>query len=156
MTEGALDHIDLAGIGSLLALTSNDEVNSLTGLNFSEVLGTEAVYQLPPEDLATATDETLLGRHLRGHFLFRADAGYWQLTARFDSGAEVKTTNLTDAFGYDQFLGQYPDAVPLFIVDDSKLTVVTVDDKQVPQPGQTVVAVVGSRSVGSPPAPGDV
>ena len=52
LTEGALDHIDLSGIGSLLALTANDEVNSLTGLNFSEVLGTDAVYQLPPEDLS--------------------------------------------------------------------------------------------------------
>ena len=143
LTEGALDQIDLAGIGNLLALTSNDEVNSLTGLNFSEVLGVDSVYQLSPAELETATQETVLGRHLRGRFLFRANAGYWALTARFDAGADVKTTKLTDTFGYSDFLEQHSDAIPLFIVDDGKLTVVTVHTPPVPQPGQTIVAIVG-------------
>jgi NhaP-type Na+/H+ or K+/H+ antiporter len=142
LTEGALDQVDLAGIGSLLAVTANDEVNSLSGLNFSEVLGADSVYQLPPEDLETAPEETLLGRHLRGRFLFRADAGYWQLTARFDSGADVKTTKLTDSFGYADFLEEHPDAIPLFVVDDGKLTVVTVRGALAPRPGQTIVAIV--------------
>jgi len=142
LTEGALDHIDLAGIGSLLALTANDEVNSLTGLNFSEVMGADSVFQLPPEDLQTATDKTLVGSHLRGRFLFQADAGYWKMMARFDAGADVKTTKLTEAFGYPEFLQEYPDAIPLFVVDGGKLTVVTVGGGLVPQAGQTIVAIV--------------
>ena len=142
LTEGALDQIDLAGIGNLLAVTANDEVNSLSGLNFSEALGADSVYQLPPGDFETAPEETLLGRHLRGRFLFGADAGYWQLTARFDSGADVKTTQLTDSFGYDDFLAQHPDAIPLFVVDNGKLAVVTVRGAMAPQPGQTIVAIV--------------
>lgn len=147
LTEGALDHIELAGIGNLLALTSNDEVNSLTGLNFSEVFGADSVYQLPPGDLVSSTDETVLGSHLRGRFLFRADADYWHLTERFDAGATVKATGLTETFGYPEFLQQYPDALPLFITDDGKLSVVTVDGSEVPQAGQTIVALVGgSRS----------
>jgi NhaP-type Na+/H+ or K+/H+ antiporter len=142
LTEGALDHIDLNGIGSLLALTSNDEVNSLSGLNFSEVLGADSVFQLPPDDLQISTEGTLVGRHLRGRFLFRPDAGYWQLTARFDSGADIKTTKLSEAFGYSAFLEQHPDAVPLFVVDDGRLTVMTVRGAPAPQPGQTIVAIV--------------
>ena len=142
LTEGALDHIDLAGIGSLLALTANDEVNSLTGLNFSEVMGADSVFQLPPEDLQTATDKTLVGSHLRGRFLFQADAGYWKMMARFDAGADVKTTKLTEAFGYPEFLQEYPDAIPLFVVDGGKLTVVTVGGGLLPQAGQTIVAIV--------------
>ncbi len=148
LTEGALDRIDLAGIGSLLALTANDEVNSLTGLNFSEVLGVDSVFQLPPEDLQTASDETLVGRHLRGRFLFQTDAGYWQLTARFDAGAEVKTTKVTETFGYSEFLQEYPDAIPLFVVDGRKLEVVTVDGGLVPQAGQTIVAIVSVPAAG--------
>jgi CPA1 family monovalent cation:H+ antiporter len=144
LTEGALDQIDLAGIGNLLALTANDEVNSLTGLNFSEVLGSDSVFQLPPEDLRTASGETLVGRHLRGRFLFRVDAGYWQMTARFDAGADVKTTKLTEAFSYSEFLQEYPDAIPLFVADGGKLTVVTVGAALVPQAGQTIVAIVSA------------
>ena len=143
LTEGALDQIELAGIGNLLAVTSNDEVNSLTGLNFSEVFGVDSVYQLPPAELETATGETLVGRHLRGRFLFQADAGHWELTSRFDAGADVKTTKLTDSFGYTDFLEQYPDAIPLFVVDEGKLTVVTVYGAAVPQRGQTIMAIVG-------------
>jgi NhaP-type Na+/H+ or K+/H+ antiporter len=142
LTEGALDHIDLSGIGSLLALTANDEVNSLSGLNFSEILGADSVFQLPPDGLQNSTDETLLGSHLRGRFLFRPDAGYWQLTARFDAGADVKTTTLSDSFGYKDFLEQHADAIPLFVVDDGKLAVMTVRGAPVPQPGQTIVALV--------------
>jgi NhaP-type Na+/H+ or K+/H+ antiporter len=142
LTEGALDHMDLNGIGSLLALTANDEVNSLSGLNFSEVLGADSVFQLPPDDLQISTEGTLVGRHLRGRFLFRPDAGYWQLTARFDSGADIKTTKLSEAFGYSAFLEQHPDAVPLFVVDDGRLTVMTVRGAPAPQPGQTIVAIV--------------
>jgi len=142
LTEGALDHIDLNGIGNLLALTANDEVNSLSGLNFSEVLGADSVFQLPPDDLQTATEETLVGRHLRGRFLFRPDAGYWQLTARFDAGADIKTTRFSETFGYPDFLEQHPDAVPLFVVGDGRLTVMTVRGAPAPQPGQTIVAIV--------------
>jgi NhaP-type Na+/H+ or K+/H+ antiporter len=148
LTEGALDHIDLDGIGNLLALTSNDEVNSLTGLNFSEVLGSDSVFQLPPEDLQTASDETLVGSHLRGRFLFQADAGYWQMTARFDAGGEVKTTKLTETFGYAEFLQEYPEAMPLFVVDGGKLTVVTVGAGLVPQAGQTLLAIVDVPAAG--------
>ena len=147
LTEGALDRIDLGGIGNLLALTANDEVNSLTGLNFSEILGSDSVFQLPPEDLQTASGETLVGSHLRGRFLFQADAGYWQMTARFDAGADVKTTKLTEAFGYSEFLREYPDAIPLFVVDGGKLTVVTVGAGLVPQAGQTLVAIVNVPAV---------
>lgn len=145
LTEGALDRIDLNGIGNLLALTSNDEVNSLSGLNFSEVLGADSVFQLPPDDLQTAAEETLVRRHLRGRFLFRPDAGYWQLTARFDAGADIKTTKLSETFGYSDFLEQHPDAVPLFVVGDGGLTVVTVRGAPAPQPGQTIVAIVSVR-----------
>ena len=145
LTEGALDRIDLNGIGNLLALTSNDEVNSLSGLNFSEVLGADSVFQLPPDDLQTAAEETLVRRHLRGRFLFRPDAGYWQLTARFDAGADIKTTRLSETFGYSDFLEQHPDAIPLFVVGDGGLTVVTVRGALAPQPGQTIVAIVSVR-----------
>jgi NhaP-type Na+/H+ or K+/H+ antiporter len=142
LTEGTLDRIDLGGIGNLLAVTSNDEVNSLSGLNFSEVLGADSVYQLPPADLESSSDETHVGPHLRGRFLFRADAGYWNLTARFDAGADVETTRLGESFSYADFLENSPDAIPLFLVADGKLTVVTEQGGVTPQPGQTIVAIV--------------
>jgi NhaP-type Na+/H+ or K+/H+ antiporter len=142
LTEGALDSIDLEGIGRLLALTSNDEVNSLSAVNFSEIFGEQEVYQLAPRVLTTSSKQ-VLSRRLRGRFLFDSQATYWALTARFDAGADVKTTNLTEAFDYQTFRDLYQEAVPLFLIDEAgKLTVFTVKDPPDPAPGSRLVAVV--------------
>ncbi len=142
LTEGALDSIDLGGIGRLLAMTSNDEVNSLTALHFSEVFGSGSVYQLPTEQSAKSSDK-VVPRYLRGHFLFDPTANYWSLTARFDAGADVKTTNLTETFDYQTFRQRYPDAIPLFLIGEKgKLTVFTTSGPTDAPAGQRVVAIV--------------
>ncbi len=46
LAEYALNEINLDGIGHFLAVTPNDEVNSLATLRFSEILGRSEVYQL--------------------------------------------------------------------------------------------------------------
>ncbi|UCG86557.1 MAG: sodium:proton antiporter, partial [Gemmatimonadota bacterium] len=45
LDEQAMDALDLDGIGGLLAVTSNDEVNALAALHFGEVFGRARVYQ---------------------------------------------------------------------------------------------------------------
>jgi NhaP-type Na+/H+ or K+/H+ antiporter len=141
LTEGTLDNIELEGIGHLLALTSNDEVNSLTALHFSEVFGGDRVYQLPPEQLTTT--KQVVSQHLRGQFLFEPGASYWQLTARFDAGADIKTTNLTDTFDYRTFRDRYRGAIPLFLIGESgRLIIFTAKNPPEPRRGQRVVAVV--------------
>ncbi len=152
LTEGAFDRIETAGIGRLLALTSNDEVNSLTAVSFSEVFGRDSVFQLPPEQHAR-TGEAVLSRHLRGRFLFDPRATYWNLTAVFDAGADVKTTNLTETFDYQTFMDRYPDAIPLFLIGESgRLTVFTAKDPPEPGPGQRLVAVVATTGGPREPA----
>jgi NhaP-type Na+/H+ or K+/H+ antiporter len=142
LTEVALDAIGLQGIGRLLALTSNDEVNSLTALHFSEVFGRDSVYQLPPEQLARASKQ-VVPRTLRGRFLFDPQASYWNLTARFDAGAQIKTTNLTEAFKYEKFMELYPSAIPLFLLgEDGQLIVFTRKDPPKPGPGWRLIAIV--------------
>jgi NhaP-type Na+/H+ or K+/H+ antiporter len=145
LTEGALDQIDLEGIGHLLALTSNDEVNSLAAVNFGEIFGHNDVYQLPPERLETDGDE-VVPRRLRGLFLFDTRANYWYLTARFDAGAAIKTTNLTESFDFQTFMNRNVDAIPLFLIgENGDLSVFTVKNPPVPSPGQRLVALVSSH-----------
>jgi NhaP-type Na+/H+ or K+/H+ antiporter len=145
LTEAALDAIDLDGIGRVLALTANDEVNSLTAVNFIEVFGQGGVYQIPPEQLSAGSQQ-LVSRHLRGRFLFDQRASYWSLTARFDADAMVKTTNLTEEFDFEKFKDRYPEAIPLFLIGgNGKLAVFTIDDPPEPGPGTRILAVVNRR-----------
>ena len=48
LAEDAAESLDLRGIGRLLAMTSNDEVNALATGRFARVFGRREVFQLAP------------------------------------------------------------------------------------------------------------
>ncbi|MFB6286082.1 MAG: cation:proton antiporter, partial [Candidatus Bipolaricaulia bacterium] len=145
LQEYVLDEIDLDGIGRLLALTPNDEVNALAALHFMEIFGRAEVYQLPPPRVAEGEPaQQLLPRHLRGRLLFEAGATHSELERRFAEGAMLKRTSLTKEFGYRAFREHYGDsAVPLFAVKrGGRLVVITTDIETAPEAGDTLIALV--------------
>ncbi len=60
---------------------------------------------------------------------------------RFAAGAVIKTTNLTDQYGLDEFRAQYGDAaLPLFVItDDGSVRVFTVENPPTPKTGDAIV-----------------
>lgn len=64
LTDEATHELDLRGIGRILAMTSNDEVNALATSRFSRVFGRRETFQLAPAEKqrAGALPEELLGR----------------------------------------------------------------------------------------------
>ncbi len=64
LTEEASHDLDLRGIGRILALTSNDEVNALATSRFSRQFGRRETFQLAPNEERRngALPEELLGR----------------------------------------------------------------------------------------------
>lgn len=65
LAENAAHDLDLRGIGRMLAITSNDEVNALATGRFARVFGRREVFQLAPGKRRTgesAVPEELLGR----------------------------------------------------------------------------------------------
>lgn len=150
------NEIDLVGIGRLLALTSNDEVNSLAALHFTELFGRAEVYQLPLR--GTNRSETV-SRPLHGRLLFAPNMTHNELTRRFLAKATVQKLNLTDAFDYNDFREFYGDKViPLFLIDQAGyLYIFTAEGDLVPQPGQTLIALVDASLDGQlVDAPGKV
>ena len=92
------------------------------------------------------------GRHYRGNVLFHDDLTFDELEDRFEGGATVKGTPLTDEFTWDDFLAQHGDsAVPLFVCSSSnKLTIVTTDKPASPKSGDRVIALVESQPEAAP------
>lgn len=101
--------LDLGGIGRLLAMTPNDEVNSIAATEFREVFGSENVYQLAPPQ-TTGERQRRIPNHLRGRLLFGDDATFDELRHRVEAGAELKKTTLSEEFTYDDFLAKYGDS----------------------------------------------
>ncbi|MCK4847281.1 MAG: cation:proton antiporter, partial [Deltaproteobacteria bacterium] len=106
---------DLVGIGRLLAMTNNDNVNSLAAIRFVDVFGRMEVYQLSP------FDEKRLSEELKGRLLFGEGRTYSQLDKLFYQGGVVKANTLTEEFGFDELTELYGGyIVPLFVVEDGK------------------------------------
>lgn len=141
LSARVFEELDLAGIGRLLALTANDELNALAAQRFAPLFGSEHVYQLPPSRTTPGRDD--LPDHLRGRFLFAPDATYETLSDRFAAGTTVKSTNITDQFEMTSFRARYgEEALPLFLVNDDRLSVVAADRTPEVRAGQRLVALV--------------
>ena len=147
LAEGVIDDLDMSGIGRLLAVTPNDEVNSLAALHFGEVFESDEVFQLPTRAEAGASHATEIPRHLRGRPLFSTDATYTSLDERFDAGAEVHVVRLSDARTVSALRDEYePGAMtPLFIVRGEKVRVFAEDADITPQPGDALVLLADER-----------
>jgi hypothetical protein len=144
LSEYALDELELGGKGRLLALTTDDEFNTLAVMQFVNIFGRAEVYQLSAGS-REEEGKDVVAKHLRGRILFGSEATYTRLASRIARGAIIKTTGLTEEFGYQAFQDEYGDkAVPLFLINaDGKLTVFTSDSRLELKPGQKLVSLIG-------------
>lgn len=142
-SEFVQEEIDLGGIGRLLAMTPNDEVNTLASMGFTERFGRAEVYQVAAAESSSGRTEAV-GAYRRGRTLFDRPVTYEQLSARFAAGATIKKTLLTTDFTYEDFLARYGEsALPLFSLEENgKLTVATNEQELLPRPGQKLIALV--------------
>lgn len=142
LASDILEELDLDDMGHLMALTSNDEVNSLATLHFSELFGRSEVYQLAVEREGNGEKESL-SHHLLGRQLFGRDFTYRNLAARFATGATIRKTALTEEFTFKDYCARYGDhAVPLFVISaEGQIKVVTDTDPPAPTAGETVISL---------------
>lgn len=140
-SDTVLERIELGGIGRLLAMTGNDEVNSLVALHFTPLFERNNIYQLAPEEqkLSGAVSE-----HLRGRSLFGEGLTHSELSRRFFSGWTLKKNRVTETFDYQAYLDRYAgQVVPLFLIGEKgRLQVVAADGGVKPSPGQTMISLV--------------
>lgn len=144
LTEAIFDELDLGGIGRMMAMTTNDEVNSLAVLQFQEVFGRANVYQIATDNMANG--EETMPQHLRGRILFGSTINCTQLREQLVSGASIQVTELTDDFDYLAFQSLYDkQAVPLMLITEGgKLSIYTADDQLLPSGGQILISLVPS------------
>lgn len=143
LSEYARDELELGGIGRLLAMTPNDEVNALACQEFLDFFGRAEVYQLPTKAISTERREPV-STHRLGRRLFAVDLTYHRLAERFAEGATVKTTPLTAEFDYRAFRDRYADtATVLFSIDETgRVTIATVDSPLNPRPGHRLISLI--------------
>ncbi|MEW5923314.1 MAG: cation:proton antiporter [Candidatus Zixiibacteriota bacterium] len=139
-------HTDLVldGIGRLLALTPNDEVNSLAALHFQDIFGSSEVYQLSARVSQAKKGKGAMPLHLHGRFLFSKEATYDYLLKRLQSEAIVKKTRLTEEFDFSAVKRMYGATVlPMMVINKAgNLRIYTADYEPSPEAGETLISIV--------------
>lgn len=104
-TAAAAQDTPMDGMGHFIALTPNDETNSLAILQFNEWFDREHLYQTQPEE---EQENQFQGRLL--------PYTYRTLRDRMQKGWHIRMTPLTEKFGETEFKETHPNALPLFAI----------------------------------------
>jgi len=140
LSDRSEDRLRLAGIGKLVALTSNDEANALTALKYAREFGKSNLFQVAPrahDDLG----KRLGGEH-RGRWLSTDELSFEDLEDLHRAGATIDTVELTDQYSLADYQSEHGEkAVPLFIVNGKMVKVVSEDTEPEREISGSVVAL---------------
>ncbi len=160
MSDHADRTMDLAGIGKLFAMSRNTDFNHLACAYFAGEFGRNNVYSLPVAVEAASSVSTKHApvRQFRGRQLFDEKTSLSKMLSLLAKGAEVKTTTLTDAFTFEDYLERQDGARVMLVAWDEKqrLQPFRAGREWTPGAGWTVASLVlaegaGEEGTDSPP-----
>lgn len=148
LNEHVREELELNGIGKLMALTQNDEVNSLAVRECQALFGRANLFQLTFRK-QNQHNQRGLTRNLMGRELFDSELTYSKMEDIHAVGATFKTTTLSENYTYRDFIEHYQNGAKLLcVIDELKnLSVNTVEHQLQPIAGQTIIALVSSTVI---------
>jgi len=148
LSDYAVRDMEMAGIGSLIACTREEEVNATAAREFAHLLGRANVYQLRralSEDRSN-DQRKAEASHLTARAPFRPALSYAEMADRVDRGMTVKRTKLTEEFTLAHFMERYgEETVLMFAIKEEGSVDVLHEHMRIPQTGVSVVALVHDR-----------
>lgn len=143
-SQHADHHMELTGIGRLLAMSTRRELNSLAVVHYRQEFGRERVYRLRNLAPEERHDRRNFAGTLLAPALFDETMTHGRFAEMMDSGWRIKSTRLSDTFGWPQFVAEYGDETVLLfgISERGALRVVSSKRKFEPGPGWTVIVLV--------------
>ncbi|NJN45363.1 MAG: sodium:proton antiporter [Candidatus Competibacteraceae bacterium] len=146
VSQHADQHLDLIGIGRLLALSRQPSLNALACVRYRTEFGSGNVFFLtaPEEETAVRPEKRSVTLRFNGRRLFGVEVTFNRLATLLEEGAEIRATPLTDTFNFDAYRQRYGgDAIPLFALDDKdQLHIFTDDQTLSPNPGWRVIGLI--------------
>lgn len=131
LSEFAVQDMDLAGLGTLVAATRDDEHNATATREFARVLGRANVFQLrrgEQQDGRTSARKDAAG-HLTARAAFVPPLSHRELADRVASGWQVRRTRLSPEFSLADLRAEHDDAVLMFARRNGQTSVLHSEGK---------------------------
>lgn len=145
LSETAEEELDLYGLGHLIAVTPNDEVNSMAAQRFAPHFSAACVWQLTPSDRDEHHTKSVAD-DLRSRICFQGGPDYQTLSDRVEAGAQLKKIQITAVFDFKKFQDGNPNVPVLFLQDASGLRPAPADLTKVA--AGTAIFVLGTKTLG--------
>jgi NhaP-type Na+/H+ or K+/H+ antiporter len=107
VSEHADRHLDLVGLGRMLALSPQREQNTLAALRYRNEFGAANIYTLLTTSESKGSGASRNGTPKIGHIAFGRDLDYDTLSGLLSAGADIRATALTENFTYDDYYRKY-------------------------------------------------
>ena len=148
VSEHADQHLDLIGIGHMLALSENPEINVLACQRYRTEFGRRAVYSIQIENHFSADMKSRFALSPEGRLLFGEEINIHRLQEMLNNGAKIHKTILTEQHNFQNFLQNHPqDTVPLFAIKpNGSIEFFAVDNGISPKTDWMVVSLVQPES----------
>lgn len=118
-SEHAENYLDLSDIAQVLALSPNRHQNALAVYHFSHIFGAAKVASVRSGSSLTGRRDSESPRFRRHETLFGAEQTYGNLSVLLAKGATIKATQLTENFGWQDYLQTHPGVIPLFALKEN-------------------------------------
>lgn len=128
VSEHADHHLDLIGVGKLLAISMNKDLNLLAAARYKNEFGLANIFILNNEEKNKSESKHAVSKEGKARHLFAKDVSYANLASLLAQGAQIKTTLLTEEFGHEAYLAKHGNQViPMFGIspDGKRLKVFT-------------------------------
>ncbi|MBW0235356.1 sodium:proton antiporter [Pseudomonas sp. D1HM] len=147
-SQHAEAHLDLVGLGHLLALSPSGELNALAAMRFRHEFGHQRLYALASGQESQRTDKHRASHEHRGQALGDRPLTYSQLANALNQGAELYSTQLTENFTWEDYQALHGSRATLLFARDSGgwVYVVTPKSDLKPGPGWTLLALISQES----------
>ena len=144
VSEHADKNLNLSGLGKLLAMSGRLNLDTLACLRFKSEFGVNNVYELKTTREKHTEDKHIVSTKHRGYELFSKDADYGNLAYRLRNNAEIKSTQLSDEFTFEQYLKKYEGGIiPMFAIDNKqRLHVFVANGEMQPKQDWTIIALI--------------
>ena len=112
LSKRVMEEIEIDSMGTLISLTASDEVNLLAVMEYSNLFGRNSVFRLYPQDRR----KDLFSKQVQGQILYGKGLTYNYLLTRHTTGSRIKTVTLTKHSKLDDFLKEFPKAIPICLI----------------------------------------
>jgi NhaP-type Na+/H+ or K+/H+ antiporter len=144
ISEHADRNLNLLGLGKVLAISGRSNLDTLACLRFKSEFGVKNVYELKSSREKHIDDKHIVSTRHRGYELFGKNVAYGNLANLLRNGAEIKSTQLSDEFTFEQYLEKYGERVtPLFAIDSKqRIQIFVANGKMKPESGWTIIGMI--------------